>query len=103
MKRFVLLFIAVLAPTLATAQTFPSRPVKLVTPYSTGVGPDLYMRALAEVLQREWSQGVIVEAKPGGNGFIAIEQVKKARENLSKYLPDEFPYIKDERIGLEYP
>ena len=26
-----------------------------------------------------------------------------ARENLSKYLPDEFPFIKDERIGVEYP
>lgn len=86
MKRFVLLFIAVLAPTLATAQTFPSRPVKLVTPYSTGVGPDLYMRALAEVLQREWSQGVIVEAKPGGNGFIAIEQVKKAQPDGHELL-----------------
>lgn len=29
--------------------------------------------------------------------------VKKARENLSKYLPEEFPFVKDERIGLEYP
>jgi tripartite-type tricarboxylate transporter receptor subunit TctC len=86
MKRFLLLLIAVLAPTLATAQTFPSRPVKLVTPYSTGVGPDLYMRALAEVLQREWSQGVIVEAKPGGNGFIAIEQVKKAQPDGHELL-----------------
>ena len=34
---------------------------------------------------------------------VTNEYVKKARENLSKYLPDEFPYIKDERIGLEYP
>ncbi|HUQ76401.1 MAG TPA: tripartite tricarboxylate transporter substrate binding protein [Burkholderiales bacterium] len=67
-----------LAPALTLAQTFPSRPVKLVTPYSTGIGPDLYVRALAEVLQKEWGQGVIVEAKPGGNGFIAVEQVKKA-------------------------
>jgi cellulose synthase operon protein C len=34
---------------------------------------------------------------------VTNEYVKKARENLSKYLPDEFPFIKDERIGLEYP
>jgi hypothetical protein len=34
---------------------------------------------------------------------VTNDYVKKARENLSKYLPDEFPYIKDERIGLEYP
>ena len=34
---------------------------------------------------------------------VTNEYVKKARENLSKYLPEEFPYVKDERIGLEYP
>jgi hypothetical protein len=34
---------------------------------------------------------------------VTNEYVKKARENLSKYLPDEFPFIKDERIGVEYP
>ena len=34
---------------------------------------------------------------------VTNEYVKKARENLSKYLPDEFPFIKDERVGLEAP
>ena len=34
---------------------------------------------------------------------VTNEYVKKARENLSKYLPDEFPFIKDERIALEAP
>lgn len=34
---------------------------------------------------------------------VTNDYVKKARENLSKYLPDEFPFVKDERIGLEYP
>jgi tetratricopeptide (TPR) repeat protein len=34
---------------------------------------------------------------------VTNEYVKKARENLSKYLPDEFPFIKDERISLEAP
>ena len=77
MKRLRVLACA-LIPALAFAQGFPSRPVRMVTPYSTGIGPDLYMRALGELLQKEWGQPVIVEAKPGGNGFIAVEQVKKA-------------------------
>jgi len=34
---------------------------------------------------------------------VTNDYVKKARENLSKYLPDEFPFIKDERIGMEQP
>ena len=77
MKRWLIL-LAALVPLIAWAQGFPSRPIKMVTPYSTGIGPDLYMRALGELLQREWGQPVVVEAKPGGNGFIAVEQVKKA-------------------------
>jgi tetratricopeptide (TPR) repeat protein len=34
---------------------------------------------------------------------VTNDYVKKARENLSKYLPDQFPFIKDERIGMEQP
>jgi len=34
---------------------------------------------------------------------VTNEYVNKARENLSKYLPDEFPFIKDERVALEAP
>jgi len=78
MRCFIALFIAALIPAFAGAQAFPSRVVKITTPYSSGVGPDLYMRALAEVLEKQWKQPVLVEAKPGGNGFIAIDAVKKA-------------------------
>ena len=76
--RCFLAVLAALAPLLTQAQVFPSKLVKVVTPYSTGIGPDLYVRSLAEILQKEWGQAVVVEAKPGGNGFIAVEQVKKA-------------------------
>jgi hypothetical protein len=34
---------------------------------------------------------------------VTNEYVKKARENLSKYLPDEFPFLKDEKIAVEAP
>lgn len=77
MKKLIIAVLT-LVPILAQAQAFPSRAVKLVTPYSTGVGPDLYVRALGDLLNKEWGQPVVTEAKPGGNGFIAIEQVKKA-------------------------
>jgi tripartite-type tricarboxylate transporter receptor subunit TctC len=76
-RVFVAVWLAVIATAVA-AQAFPSRVVKITTPYSSGVGPDLYMRALAEVLEKQWKQPVLVEAKPGGNGFIAIDAVKKA-------------------------
>src|SRR5205809_6890318 len=78
MSRLFAMACAALISTVVMAQGFPSRAIKMVTPYSSGIGPDLYMRALGELLQKDWGQPVVVEAKPGGNGFIAVEQVNKA-------------------------
>jgi tripartite-type tricarboxylate transporter receptor subunit TctC len=62
----------------ACAQGFPSKPVKIVSPYPNGLTPDIAVRAVAERLTRTWGQPVIVEPRPGANGFIAIGQAKKA-------------------------
>lgn len=60
------------------AQTFPNKPVKLITPFPVGSGPEGVLRLVAEKLSKKWGQPVLVENKPGGNGFIAIEQFKRA-------------------------
>jgi tripartite-type tricarboxylate transporter receptor subunit TctC len=62
----------------ALAQGFPSKPVKIVSPYPNGLTPDIAVRAVAERLTRTWGHPVIVEPRPGANGFIAIGQAKKA-------------------------
>ena len=62
----------------AWAQGFPSKPVKIVSPYPNGLTPDIAARAVAERLTRTWGQPVIVEPRPGANGFLAIGQAKKA-------------------------
>ena len=66
------------AATGALAQNFPSKPVKIVSPYPNGLTPDIAARAIAERLTRTWGQAVIVEPRPGANGFLAIGQAKKA-------------------------
>jgi len=60
------------------AQTFPSKPVRLSAPYSAGAAPAVFSRTIAEKLSKLWGQPVIVDAKPGASGFIAIEQAKAA-------------------------
>ena len=70
-----------LAP--AAAQTFPSRPVRAVLPYSAGSGPDSVMRSVGEKLTREWGHQLIVDNKPGANGWLAIGETKRA-------LPDGY-------------
>jgi tripartite-type tricarboxylate transporter receptor subunit TctC len=64
--------------TLAFAQTFPSKAVKFTAPFAAGAGPAIFTRIMAEKLSKAWSQPVIVEAKPGASGFLAIEAVKNA-------------------------
>ncbi len=62
----------------APAQQYPTKPVKIITPFAAGSGPDSVLRVVGEKLTRAWGQQVIVENRPGGNGFIAIEAAKKA-------------------------
>jgi len=63
----------------ALAQTdFPNKPVTLVTAFAPGSGPDAVLRLVAEKLGRTWNQRVLVENKPGGGGFIAMDGVKRA-------------------------
>src|SRR5262245_41322529 len=64
----VLLGIAATAP--ASAQPYPSRPVKIVTDVGIGGTYDLFARAIGEELQKKWGQGVVVEPHAGAQGMI---------------------------------
>jgi tripartite-type tricarboxylate transporter receptor subunit TctC len=59
-------------------QTFPTKPVRSVSPYSAGSGPDAVMRILGEKLTRTWGHQLVVDNKPGASGFIAIGDAKRA-------------------------
>jgi tripartite-type tricarboxylate transporter receptor subunit TctC len=64
--------------TTSLAQTFPTRTVRIITPYSTGIAPDVTARIVAEKLSRQWNQQVVVEPRPGANGMIAINTGRKS-------------------------
>ena len=67
-----------LTPHLAHAQTFPSKPVRLVVPYSAGGGADTTARLMAPKLQEALGQTIVVDNKPGAGGMIGDEIVAKA-------------------------
>jgi tripartite-type tricarboxylate transporter receptor subunit TctC len=56
---------------------FPNKPVKLVIPYAPGGLPDTVARVLAEKMQADLKQPVIVENKPGGGGGVAVTAIKQ--------------------------
>ncbi len=57
---------------------FPSRPLRLVIPFSPGGGTDLVGRAIADKLSQAWGQSVVVENKAGANGMIGANLVAKS-------------------------
>jgi tripartite-type tricarboxylate transporter receptor subunit TctC len=77
MKRLIAL-IAALAMPLAHAQTYPSKPVKLVVPFPAGSATDQIARVLGQQLQEGLGQPFVVENKPGAQGSIAASEVARA-------------------------
>ncbi len=71
-----ILMLAVLAlPAIAKAQSYPSKPVKVVAPFPAGGGVDALGRIVQAALQARLGQPVIVENKPGAAGTIGVEYV----------------------------
>ena len=60
------------------AQSFPSRPIKLVVPYVPGGGADTVARVMAQGLTEEFGQTVLIENKGGANSIIGTEFVANA-------------------------
>lgn len=60
------------------AQSWPSQPIRLLVPYTTGSPPDLSSRILATYLSTALKQPVIVENKPGAIGLIALGELLRA-------------------------
>jgi tripartite-type tricarboxylate transporter receptor subunit TctC len=63
----------------AAAQQFPNRPVRIVVPQAAGSGVDLWARGIGQKLTESWGQQVVIDARPGANGIIGLEQVIKSK------------------------
>jgi tripartite-type tricarboxylate transporter receptor subunit TctC len=80
MKRFALMVLACLLPTLVgaqAAQDYPSKPIRIINPFTAGGPVDLLARALGQKLTEAWGQQVIVETRAGAAGNIGIEFAAK--------------------------
>jgi tripartite-type tricarboxylate transporter receptor subunit TctC len=67
--------LAVSTEVLAQTTEFPSRPIKIVTPYAPGGPGDSLARVVAQALQKKWGQPVVVENRPGAGGVVGVMAV----------------------------
>lgn len=65
-------------PRMATAQAWPSRPVRLVVPFAAGTTTDIFGRSIANHLSQALGQSFVVENRSGAGGNIAVASVAKA-------------------------
>jgi tripartite-type tricarboxylate transporter receptor subunit TctC len=65
------------AQTPAKPDTYPSRPLRMIVPYTTGAGADLTARTIGHKLSESFAQPVVVENRPGANGILGTEAALK--------------------------
>ena len=68
----------VLLPGIASAQSYPNKPIKLIVPFAAGGTTDIVARIVADQMGRELGQPVIIENRGGGGGAIGANEVAKA-------------------------
>ncbi len=62
----------------AQADTFPSKPIRVIVPYGTGSGTDNSVRYFTQKVAEKTGWNFIIENKPGGNGFIGLGEVLRS-------------------------
>lgn len=71
-----LLIAAVVAP--AGAQTYPTRPIRFIVPFTPGSATDFLARVVGGKMVEAWSQQVVVDNRPSAGGIVAGEMVARA-------------------------
>lgn len=80
LARRLILVAALMASalSLARAQSWPSKPVRIVVPAPAGSSLDIVARLLGDKLKDRWGQPVVVENKPGAGGMLGVDLAAKA-------------------------
>ena len=70
----------------ATAQNFPTKPIRFVIPYPPGGASDVTARLIGVKMTESWNQQVVIDNRGGANGIIALDLVTTA-------LPDSYAIL----------
>src|SRR5262245_43546388 len=110
MRALLSLAFCVLLAASASAQSFPSRQIRMIVPAPPAGITDLSARLVAEGLRVKFNQPVIVENKPGGNGVIGVRELLKAEPDgytllvgaMGKARPGKLTFGSTGTAALDY-
>jgi tripartite-type tricarboxylate transporter receptor subunit TctC len=78
MNRFLLAALAVLLPLAAQAQSWPTKPIRLLVPFAPGGTSSIVARAVAVEMEKGLGQPIIIDNRPGGGGNVAMQEAARA-------------------------
>ncbi len=108
MKRFLLAAAAAILACTAQAQTWPTKPIRLVVPFAPGGSSSIVARAVAAEMEKGLGQSIIIDNKGGGGGNVAMHEVARADPDgytliighvgslaMNPFIYDKLPYDVD--------
>ena len=107
-----LIYPALISGRCAAADSWPNRPVRFIVPLGPGSGVNISARLLADKLSVLWSQPVVVENRPGGDGIVAITSFLGAHDDHTllvapvssfiahPYFHDKLPYDPNDLVPI---
>jgi len=87
----------------AFAQTFPSKPVRIVVPFPPGGGADTLARILEPKLAGIWAQPIVVENRPGASGHIGADFVAKSAPDGTTLLMSSTASLTEKNVNQFAP
>ncbi len=76
--RIAALFLALLLPLCSAAQSYPSKPIRMLVGFSPGGAPDIIARMLGVKMQEGLGQPIVIENRPGASGNVAADATSKS-------------------------
>jgi len=94
---------AVLMVTTAAAQSYPTKPIRLIVPSAPGGSPDFHARLIAIELSRQMGQSVVVDNRAGASGIIGLDVIAKAAPDGYTLGYSPFNFITNSIVFAKLP
>jgi tripartite-type tricarboxylate transporter receptor subunit TctC len=95
---------AMLLATVAAAQNFPTKPVRIIVPFAPGGATDIVTRILAQKLTEAWGQTIVVDNRAGAGGNIGGELAAKApADGYTLFMPSGSVMTANQHIYKRMP